>query len=136
MREHKFRVFDKKDVDMITYDRGNWNISLDGQVIFQFDGKITYFKRDRFILMEFTGLKDKNGKEIYEGDIVELHNWGINNKEPIGNAEVVYDKQTAKFDFRMINGDYIEDEYDRFRTTPLVIGNIYKNPDLLECLKW
>jgi len=71
---------------------------------------------DNFVLMQSTGLTDKNGKEIYEGDVVKggivVHNRG--------RATIVYDLQSY---------DEWEDPY------PLesceIIGNIYENPDLL-----
>lgn len=73
-------------------------------------------------LMQYTGLKDKNGKEIYEGDIVE----------PVPNAiikyEVVYNPNRAGF--RLINKDNYD--LDLFGLERQVIGNIYENPTLLE----
>ena len=72
----------------------------------------------------------ENGyNKIYEGDIVELHNWGIKDNIKIGTAVVEWNEQFHKWDFTMIDGDYIDDEYDMWRTTPKVIGNIFDNPD-------
>lgn len=84
-----------------------------------------------FILMQSTGLKDKNGKEIFEGDVVK-YKAGCNTF----TEEVAYDKNFAGFGVRDANADIIftfgeifEDMDTRFLE---VIGNIYENPELLE----
>lgn len=71
------------------------------------------------ILMQFTGLHDKNGKEIYEGDIVE-YEFGYENKmaEP-----VVFKGRSFSLD---TGNNYMPEEHNRE-----VIGNIYENSDLL-----
>ncbi|MBY0052300.1 hypothetical protein H7K32_11515 [Brevibacillus agri] len=75
-------------------------------------------------LRQFTGLHDKNGKEIYEGD----HMYASGNlygEEYIGT--VVWDKDDARFEVVGLHGrfEYIPDEC-------YVKGNIYENPELLE----
>lgn len=87
---------------------------------------------DEIELMQSTGLKDKNGKEIFEGDILEVtdkHSW----------LEVVsYNQEKAMFVTEEINREFKVPEsplYDLFDTNIFkfkVIGNIYENPELLE----
>lgn len=75
---------------------------------------------------QFTGLKDKNGTEIYEGDIL---NFGNNNP-----VEVVFDNGSFNVFDEPLGWDFDIDEYPvrtDFRYCE-VIGNIYENPELIE----
>lgn len=83
---------------------------------------------DDFILMQSTGLKDKNGVEIFEGDIVEI----IYDGKPFIGV-IVYDQEET--DFKATNGkeEYGSDfQYLGGNDSNEVIGNIYENADLLE----
>ncbi|MGF2160980.1 YopX family protein [Enterococcus avium] len=87
---------------------------------------ITSFDHDQ-ILMQSTGLKDKNGVEIFEGDLVE-HDDNLNGDwETFEACEVVYDKDYAQFCFKWDAGNFLTD----YRNLN-VIGNIYENSELLE----
>lgn len=118
MREVKFRVWDKI--------LQCWNKNT---VYFNHskDGIISPEIGDRFELIEYTGLKDKNGKEIYEGDILS---YSITNRIVMwsgDNAGFVSCRELRK-DGR--HGRYIS--FDRQEAEVReVIGNIYENPELL-----
>jgi len=78
----------------------------------------------------FTTQKDKNGKEIYAGDIVQCYDWGGKN-EKLTIEVVEWDSDEIGWRFR----DWqIEDSYDVRKAFKVceVIGNIYENPELLK----
>ena len=83
-----------------------------------------------FILMQSTGLKDKNGSEIFEGDIVKYKNGCYTYTE-----EVAYNKNFAGFGVRDANADIIFTFWVLAEEIGLssleVVGNIYQNPELL-----
>ena len=87
-----------------------------------------WYDKDRFKLMQYTGLKDKNGKEIYEGDIFATDN--------NHNFTVIYEDTR----FIGVDGDRdgkgyvccVDSCYKDGSSSIEVIGNIYENPELLE----
>ena len=83
---------------------------------------------DDIILMQSTGLFDKNSKEIFEGDIVRFHTPQLTT---IGVVE--FDKNEGCFKVRNdFGGHYVTMFHTRYFE---VIGNIYQNPELVEELK-
>jgi len=125
MREIKFRIWDKKLHIMFKpfdlYWKANQNNPPEN---FIQDGTFS----PNAILLQYTGLKDKNGKEIYEGDIVRI---------PFPNqtivAEVIFEKGMFCFSDDVYPktslGDWAEDIY--WERGCEAIGNIYENPELL-----
>jgi uncharacterized phage protein (TIGR01671 family) len=90
-----------------------------------------------YTLMQYTGLKDKNGKEIYEGDIITRTKV---NGEFVHNTKVRWSDASAGFVVETLEPKEFEGELHTL-TYPLngglsrigaIIGNIYENPELLK----
>ena len=124
MRDIKFRVWNTETNKMITNVKEMGVFAL--QSIYSIDEFLVIPTNEKYPLMQYTGLKDKNGVEIYEGDIVKTTSnklagkwkhkiYKIEFKEIICLAGAKY----MGFDFQF-NVDEVE-----------VIGNIYENKELL-----
>ena len=93
------------------------------------------FNIDEIKLMQSTGLKDKNGELIYEGDIL-FEDWK-NQAYPKGKYWIVkWNKNQANFYIEMINPSKFENRSEwhlaRHDLDYEIIGNIYENPEQLE----
>ena len=121
----KFRAWDKEFKEMVQVNA----LVLDEQVI-----KVTYKNKNvvkddvkEYVLMQSTGLKDKNGKEIFEGDIVDYKG---------RKAVVKWHGSYASFIYRFVNE--LQERVSEWHPLFLayyhfeVIGNIYENKELLE----
>lgn len=103
----------------------------DGTLLLNYDGfAFDEVPASDFILMQSTGLKDKNGKEIFEGDIVKYESGCYTYTE-----EVAYNKIFAGFGVRDANANVILTFWVLAENIDLssleVVGNIYQDPELL-----
>lgn len=114
MREIKFRAWDTRT--------GKWTdifyITSDGLYVSLFDGEEIPIKAGILILVEYTGLKDKNGVGIYEGDIVQTDEAGW-------KAQVIYYRDCFLCTGLDKRGFSVQCNWENFE----VIGNIYENPE-------
>lgn len=86
---------------------------------------------DHLVIMQSTGLKDKNGKEIFEGDIVQFEDCSEASHFLYINTGII---EWCQGGFHVTNRDSVlmEDLLDGDSLDVTIIGNIYENPELLE----
>ncbi|EMW5940635.1 YopX family protein [Enterococcus faecalis] len=136
----KFRAWDKRentmrDVAVLHFTKGGKVNSIE---YWKTPSELKSYHVRNLVLMQSTGLKDKNGVEIFEGDIlkiIEVTNEGIS--EYI--TDVIW--EDCSFVFKSEGVDYYDSFLGAFSGDPnktyplfelLVIGNIHENPELLE----
>jgi uncharacterized phage protein (TIGR01671 family) len=137
MREIKFRVWDKKNNKMLFYDTDVVpNLTLNGVLVRNLNGIDDNVSAD-YELMQFTGLKDKNGKPIFEGDVVHLEKrewdeyWTVEYDESSAKF-VVYNQLNSTREFESEFGEVWVEVTEDKRWQPEVIGNIWENKSLLQ----
>jgi uncharacterized phage protein (TIGR01671 family) len=141
----KFRVWLKKEGNMAAI--GDMHFK-DGELYFirlEQIAPITYgtswnrvpkYKSEDVVLMQSTGLKDCNDREIYEGDVLKVSDglYEIDEENPL--VVVKWDEEAGGYTMKDFTGEFdalnigwqIADKFVRVE----VVGNIYENPELLE----
>lgn len=120
MREIKFRAWmDDKKYDVISVNTdGTAILKKGGLVVRYIDGK---WQSANIILEQYTGFKDFDGKEIYEGDIISIDD------DKIGVIEFVYGGW-------YVNSSYNYSSLSEFEgvNNVVIVGNIHENEELLK----
>ena len=118
----KFRVFLKYNQIMYDIDSYCFLQGLNKCVFHFTNGGQKTLKNDDFIIMQCTGLEDKNGKLIYEGDIVE--------DALMNRFTITFNEEYLSYLLTNIKTNEQMVFYPNIKLE--VIGNIYENPELLE----
>jgi uncharacterized phage protein (TIGR01671 family) len=120
-RLFKFRAFNQYSKRMFL-----WN-ELENNWIFE-DVSRTNNGSSSTILMQFTGLKDKKGTEIYEGDILKFVTNGFDAETFI--TTIIFDKCSFKLQNNRALFYFGQSDFTKVDDA-IVIGNIFENPELL-----
>lgn len=125
-REIKFRIWDIENKEMLEVQELDFEPTFyGGRIAIRPDQYNDYFDTEDMILMQYTGLDDKNGKEIYEGDIVKYRDSRGQHIE-----KVIFDKGCFYAGMHWGSSTRVAPKLINTRITE-VIGNIYDNPELV-----
>lgn len=120
MRELKFRVWWKDESDYSIYTEYDL-----------FDD--TWTNAEYIAIEQYTGINDKNCKEIYDGDIIQENlSFDIDSLDGIFKYKVYWNEEMLCWGLEHIGNESIHDDLWECNSSIEVIGNIHQNPDLLK----
>lgn len=134
----KFRVWMKSlkwmcDVTNISLDSKFVDICQQGDTERYTEMSVEF---DEITLMQSTGLFDRNGKEIFEGDIItDGHALGVLRNHQTLGFYMVDEKGKENFLSDTVDTEGFEEAKEFMENSIRIIGNVYENPELLEAIK-
>jgi len=147
MREIKFRAWDKNEERMIYSGTEQndypfaWQLHNTGIEVVEHDGTDWNVIKN-LVFEQYTGLKDKNGKEIYEGDVVTSEEYPFQDEGEFNYHGVIeWDEELTSYYLvlRIVNphkqgiSDGVGEQLQDYLPADLeIIGNIHENPEILE----
>ena len=132
----KYRAWDSAKKEMF---KDTFAITESGQVVVVEQESVAsspdYVFVDHLVIMQSTGLKDKNGKEIFEGDVLTngMDIVDVRNHETLGFYTLVNGREV--FFGHGTSIEEFEENIEGFTEIAEVLGNVYENPELLEAIK-
>lgn len=127
MREIKFRAWDKRHKEWCEHFTLDFEKNSESYIDNVYGGSFQHCTEndENVILMQYTGLKDKNGEEIYEGDIVTQTDDIESLKGAVSFSKGMFCIPSSR-GLKILGGhDYKERDTE-------IIGNVYENPELIE----
>lgn len=135
MREIKFRAWDQKEEKWLLGceypNLGGFSMFGEMMIIGEYASLLSSYFPDRLkdiVLMQYTGLKDKNGVEIYEGDIIShkvYRDWK-------SKDVVFFNELLGKYELAHCGDENKNKDILIYLSESEIIGNIYQNPELLK----
>lgn len=134
MKEVKFRVWCKDNKE---WEKDNCLLTENGELLHQIrQGAYMLLRPENHIVSFYTGLKDKNGKEIYEGDIIMNSNNDRIAVVAFGEFETFFRDNYYGWYLKAVQENRVINYVSTANTSNFIVaGNIYENPELLEGLK-
>lgn len=132
MRELKFRVWEKEDrkyYRLLYIEFGSDGKPIAGKIELSAVEDELADIPEQLEIEQYTGLKDKNGKEIYEGDIIQ-EELGFDDDSIDGTFKykVFWDEETLCWSLDPVGNESIHDDLWECNSSVVVIGNIHENP--------
>lgn len=135
MKEIKFRFWNKEK-EIMCFDNEDDSSSywdgVDCSVVKLINNELnSEWTRKEYDIMQYSGIKDKNEKEIYEGDIIEIKVYDSFSNQCISTKKCVMEFKNGIFGVMFTKAQELTAFVHFTNTTFEVIGNIYENKELL-----